>query len=366
MRPLIYSLFLLFIVNFSAFGAVSMVELDKVIEKSYPIEADGTFDVTNRYGNVDITTWDKQQIDIKITISVKTSNQKKADEIFDRIDFKFMDRKDYVTAITEIESKNNSWFNWGSWSSTDYQINYDVKMPASVHLKCTNKYGNTYLDDLNNGAELVMKYGNIRMGSVEGEMTLDLGYGKIEFGDVGDLDAIIKYSGIKGSSTQDMKIDSKYSNIKLGDVKELKADTKYDSYVIEKIGRIDNIGKYDGWSIGEVDDVLIDSKYTGIKIERLLGDLSLDQKFGSLSVQELTCADSSIEVEVEYTDVNIKTEGCGDIEIDYSGEYTSVNFSGDLDDRLEQDGKRTWLKDRFGSGALKMRFDMRYGSLKLR
>lgn len=366
MRQSIYSFLLVLAGLLVANTGEAAVNVDRVIEKSFPINADGTFDITNKYGNIDIVTWDQNEISIKVTISVKTGSQEKADEIFERINVNFDDQRDFVSAVTEIESKSNSWFNWGSTSSTKYQINYDVKMPASVHLKCRNKYGNTYVVDLNNGADIVMKYGNMRMGSVEGSVDLDLGYVNMEFGDIGDLKADIKYSQVKGSSTQDLNIISKYSKVDVGDVVNLKSDTKYDAYTIDKVNRIINSGKYDSWELGEVGELSLDTKYTGIAVGKLMGDLDLNQKFGSLEVENIDCTDILIDVEVEYTGVRLNTEGCGDVKIEYSGEYTDTNFAGDLRDRLEVDGKRSWLNTEFGSGKVRLILNMRYGDLKIR
>jgi hypothetical protein len=346
-------------------AATMAVEQDKVIEKSFPINADGTLDITNKYGSVDITAWDKNEVSIKVTITVKTSSQKKAEEVFDRIDIEFENSKSYVSAVTEIES-NDSWFGWSSWGNAEYQIDYDVKMPRSVHLKCANKYGNTFVTDLNNGAELVIGYGNIRMGSVEGPSNIDLAYSNLDFGDLGDLTLIAKYSKIKGSSTQAATIDSKYSNTNIGEVSTLKSESKYDSYIIDVAGKITNNGKYDNWEVNEVTSISSDTKYTTFDIGSLRGDMDIDQKYGSIRVAELACTNAEIDIDVEYTGVFLDTRGCENLEIEYNGEYTDTNFSGDLDDQLNRDGKSTWLKAKYGSGGLDIKLNMKYGDIKMR
>lgn len=366
MRLLIYSLVLLLLGSTTAKATIPAINIDKVIEKKFPINADGTLNLSNRYGSVDITSWDKNEVSIKVTISVNTSSQNKADEIFDRIDVIFENSSSYVSAVTEIESKESSWFSWGSWGSSDYQIDYDVKMPQSVHLKCSNKYGDTFITDLNNGSELTIAYGNIRMGSVEGPSTIETAYSNVEFGDLGDLKLTSKYSKIKGSSTQALTMDSKYSATKIGEVSTLKSESKYDSYIIDKAVKITNNGKYDSWEVNDVGTFTSSSKYTSFDIGSLGGDMEIEQKYGSIEVSKIACTKAKIKLSVEYTGIYLDTKDCPDLKVDYQGEYTDVNFSGDLDSQLRKEGKTSWLNAEYGSGALDIKLTMRYGGIKMR
>ncbi len=62
MRLSIYSLLAFLLISVSTQASTATIEQDKVIEKSFPISADGTVDISNRYGTVDITDWDKNEI----------------------------------------------------------------------------------------------------------------------------------------------------------------------------------------------------------------------------------------------------------------------------------------------------------------
>ncbi|GLR18583.1 hypothetical protein GCM10007940_31990 [Portibacter lacus] len=368
MRPLIYSIVLLVVGVVQGYAASPAVDIEKVIEKSFDITSDGTLDIRNKYGNVTISDWDKNSIDIKVTITVKTGSQSKADEIFDRIDIQFNGSSDYVSAFTEIESKSNSWFSWGSWSSgNDYEIDYEVKMPKTLYLKLENKYGNAYLPDLDNGASVIMKYGNVVMRSIEGKVALDLGYGNADFGDLGNLTADIKYSNIKGSSTQNLNINSKYSSIKIGDVVNVKSETKYDNYVIERAGKITNFGKYDSWDLGEIESLSSETKYTDFVIDYLKKDLDIDQKYGAIRVRKLDCnSDAEVDLEVGFTEIDFDMDGCNDYEIEYEGRYTDLSLTRALDDSVIESGNDTSLNERIGSGKRKFDIEMEYGRLKMK
>ena len=341
------------------------LKVDKVIEKDFPISADGSVNIENKYGSVVVTESKSNQVSLKITIEVNSNSDEKAQEVFDRISINFSNSSDFVSAITEIEEKKSGWTSWFSWGSTiNFKINYDVKMPISAHLKLKNKYGDVNLTDLNNGLDLVLKYGNISMRSVEAKTSLDLGYGNMDFGDLGDLNDNVKYSKIQGSSAQEVSISSKYSTFNVGDIASLKSDTKYDTYVIDKVGDIRNSGKYDKWEVKEVENVKISSKYSPIWIDKLIGDLLVDQKYGNIEVEEVVCNSARIEIDAEYTDVDLGIRDCG-LDMDFEGEYVSVRLPRDIEGSVEQDDEDVWLKNTFGNGDRRVRLRMRHASLKI-
>ncbi|WP_235297529.1 hypothetical protein [Portibacter marinus] len=364
MRPLAYSVILLLLGAINLQANAPLVALDKVIEKEFNISNDGTLNVENRYGNITVTEGNSGKIKIKITIDVKTSSESKAEEIFDRIDIDFSNTSNYVSAVTDIEEEKgwSSWFSWGS--DTDFKIHYEISMPASVHLKLTHRYGDVYLPDLNNGLDMVMKYGNVVMNSVEGTINLDLGYSKLDFGDLGEVIADVKYSRLNGSSTQEFKINSKYSQYKIGDVAKLRNDSKYDNYDIDQVGEVRNSGKYDTWLIGKAKYFKADTKYSPIEIESLEGDLKISQKYGSVIIDKVACEKGDINLDVEYTDVELGLGNCG-VDMDFEGEYVGLKLPGDMRDQVNKNSEDAWLRGKFGNGEKKVSVRMEHGSLKI-
>ena len=119
-------------------GSNSKEQFTKVIERSFDISPDGTTRLYNKYGRINIETWDRNKVELKITIEANAKTESKADELFERIDIDITNSDDYVKAETLIESSSK----WGNWTKGDYKIYYDVKMPASNRLEAGMKYGN--------------------------------------------------------------------------------------------------------------------------------------------------------------------------------------------------------------------------------
>ena len=341
-------------------------EFDRVIEKEFPISADGTLDLANKYGAINITEWNKNAVSIKVIIEVKASSEGKADDIFDRIKINFSDNANAVGAETEIESKSTSWFSWGS-SSNDFRINYEVKMPKSVHLNLSNKYGNTNIPNLTNGADLVVKYGNVRINELSGKLDLKLGYGNAEFNTIEDGKMDISYSNVNGESAGDLNIQSKYSQVDIGIAGNVRSDSKYDDYHFEKLNSISNIGKYDDFSIDEANSIDFETKFADLKIGTVKGDVTIQQDYGNLEISNLECSKSDLRLDLGYTDVNLDLNGCNDYDLSYNGKYVDLTVTSEIDDHIQSEGtNEKSIRSKEGNGSRKMDINMKYGKLKIK
>ncbi len=76
----------------------------------------------------------------------------------------FQKRETNIKAKTVIDDK----FNFTGWGgdSRKFTIDYLVKMPPSLALTLSNRYGDTDLDDLTGFVNLDIKYGNLTAGKL--------------------------------------------------------------------------------------------------------------------------------------------------------------------------------------------------------
>src|SRR5271163_877015 len=60
----------------------------RMINKSYEVKADDKLWIDNQFGNVVVSTWDKEQITVDIEIGARASTDEKAHEIMNKINVK--------------------------------------------------------------------------------------------------------------------------------------------------------------------------------------------------------------------------------------------------------------------------------------
>ena len=134
---------LLFAVGLLAAGSTTQQEFSKTINKQFDISPDGLVNLSNKYGKIDIKTWDQNRVRISVKIVVDAKDEETAQEVFNRISVNFSNTSSQVTASTEIASKKSSWWGWGN-DSDDFAINYEVSMPTTGNLDVTAKYCDVY------------------------------------------------------------------------------------------------------------------------------------------------------------------------------------------------------------------------------
>ncbi len=374
MTKLTYKLILFLVIGSSA----ALHASEPVFKKEYTREVHETFNVSpgvslnvqNKYGNINIDTWDKNQIQVDVLIKVKSSNSEKAQKFLNEIEIDFNSSSSSVSAKTVYPDNNNSsswWSGWfGNGKNLDYEVHYTINAPSNMSTALVNKYGNITQASIDGDSKVTNKYGDIFFKNVSGELELNLGYGKATIGEVGDAKMQIKYSEIKVVETRDLEISTKYSDIKIKQCENVTSYTKYDEYKIESLVSLKNDGKYDDFVIGTIDKINIDTKYTDVNIQTLNDIGIFDTGYGNVNVKSTGNRLEKIAINSKYTgyDFNIS----GDFHLLFEGSNTDLHVSKPYEKYdSHKDGSDLRLKAYRGSkeGGAKISAYMRYGGLDI-
>jgi len=305
---------LLFISLFLVSIAVSAQELTKEFHKEYTAGAK-TLQISNRYGDVVIQSWDKDQIVIDVKITVEMSNKEKAQKFLDYIDVQFSEGSNAITAKTVIDDK----FNFTGWGdSRKFSIDYTIKMPVGTDLTLANRYGNTDIDELHGLLDLEIKYGNLTAGkltrgNVKPLSKLNIAYGKGKIDEIGWLDLTERYVGnMEIIKSQALLLDSKYSKIYLGESSSVVGESKYDNL------RIDNIN-----------NLVLENGYTTVNIGELTKKLTYNGSYGSFSIDRIPAGFESIDVETHYMGVRLGIDESANYKLDAKVTYGGLKYNED-------------------------------------
>ncbi len=341
-------------------------EFTKTIKKSFNISSDGNVALTNKYGRINLTTWNKNEVKIDVTITVKTRNESTANDIFDRINVDFSNTGSSVRAETTIESQKSNW--WGSNSKGDFKIDYEVSMPKNASLELRNKYGDAEIDAIGGDAQVVVKYGNFNLRSVGGKTEIDLGYGNATVGEIGDGNIVIKYSKLKVKKANQVNLESKYSKIYIEGADKLKTITKYDSYDIGEIQELSNQGKYDHFKIEKVDHFRAFSKYTDYVVQDLSKNAECEMRYGGVKIENLRQGFEMVSFECEYTDCKVYMDNGASFQLDAIADYSTIRYPDNMEVSYDKNRSNTHeVRGHRGSkNAGKIKARLRYGGLKIR
>lgn len=340
-------------------------EFTKVIKKETNITSNGTVEITGKYGNINVATWNKNKAAIEVKIIVKAPNKAKANELFDRIDIDFGFSRTYARATYSVQNSGGNW--WNAYKSMSYEIHYDVKIPKGASVKLENKYGHIFTTDIGGNADLENKYGNIKTGHIKGQNTnLILGYGKADLGSVNNLYTEIKYAKLDLESVQRLDIESKYSQLYINTATDIHAESKYDKYYLGNVGSLHSRGKYDDFEIQSIKRLDAASRYSDYDVRELAETARLDMGYGDAIVRKLGSKAQKIEFEGSYANLVILLQGHG-LRYTIDGEYTDIDLPRNAKaQRKRQDGSEISTSGSIGSDRTALQATARYGSIRIR
>ncbi len=86
-------------------------EKTKTIKKEFDVNADALLTIKNKYGNVDVISWDQNRVEIEVTITVSGNDESKVIDRLSKINVNFENSRSAVSAKTSIENSSKGWYN---------------------------------------------------------------------------------------------------------------------------------------------------------------------------------------------------------------------------------------------------------------
>lgn len=332
----------------STLEAFDNKEFTKKFHEEYTADVSTILRIKNKFGDVNLEDWNKDQVVIDVTITVNTDNEDKANRVFERINISISKEGNLISAITDIDDKINN--------SGKFSIDYAVKAPQYIILELKNKFGNVFINDLSGKVEIYVGYGNLMINSLsradEDPLNIiDLSYcNKASIGEVAKAKVMIKYSKIDILNSEKIVLYSKYSKIKIEKVNTLISEAAYDTYKIEEMVDFSSIGKYCDYSINKV-----------------MNSIDIEIKYGNFSVDYVSPEFESIQSESKYGKVHFGIAENASYKIDAEVQYGDVDHpSSDNLSRIK-DNTETMLKGTIGEGKPRSNVLIiaKYGSVDL-
>jgi len=291
---------------------------EKKLHKEYTVSSDASLSVDNSYGNIDIVTWNNNQVVIDVTIKTNGNNEEKVQKKLDEIDVDFFGSNSSVTAKTTFKGKKkNSWSFWSNNSNNNVkmEINYTIKLPVGNSVDLSNDYGGITLNELQGSAKISCDYGQINIGSLFADNnSLNFDYTKntrINFMKSGSINA--DYSDFIVEKANSLEITADYTKSEIGSVEELNYNNDY--------GKI---------TVGSVTNLLGRGDYIPLRIETLSGSLNVNTDYGSISVDRITSTTKDVTINSEYAGIKLGYDSNWSFDFFIDLSYAGLNGKDDL------------------------------------
>ncbi len=318
----------------------------KQYEKTYDVNKNSLFIISNKYGKVHIENIIEDKLIIIVNISTQNKSKEKADELLKKINVMFNQTGDIFSAMTEIESGLH--FN-------NLKIDYLIKMPEYLKIDLTNKYGDIFINRLTSGSVINCSYGNMKINELITSELSNLATVNIKYsnGDINKCDYLnldVKYSRMEINESRAVFINSGYSKIEFDKAYIIKAVSKYDpTFEINEVTKLELAGKFSDYNIGSIKTALKTSvNYSNIEVENILPGFEF------------------IEIISKYGNVELNVDETASYFLNGQSEYGSI--SADLNTQKSENGLINKVRGFVGNNKeskSKIDFNLKYGNIEI-
>ena len=157
----------------------------KTYRKAFKVEDGVSVDVSNKYGQVIFTNWDKDSVLFEVEVSSEADKLDRVLENLDGVDVSFTGNKIYVEARTNwmddqsFIRKSVNDIRRSLSGSVKMEINYHVYLPEDADVNVENRFGDVYLTDMKGVLTADISHGNLRAGNLNKIRRLKLRYGDL-------------------------------------------------------------------------------------------------------------------------------------------------------------------------------------------
>ncbi len=243
---------LLFFILIGSTGNVVGQKAVKEINNNYEITEGFSLGIDNKYGEINVVNWEKEEMSVEIIITAESSSQSSAEALLKGVKIEISESRSNANFTTIINSKRMQ-------KDKKIQVVYNVKTPEYLNIALAQSYGNIYIQDITGLADLELKYGNLtanRLAIRDPDVwnNLNLAYGKVAIEYVNALKTDVNYSELNISESDALIVESAYSKLNLGNVGDLDIESKYDKLSVDLLGGL----------------MSVESEYTQVSVNRIL------------------------------------------------------------------------------------------------
>lgn len=287
----------LILLIFSSVSAQNDSETRSYI-KTVPVGKETTLEVSNKYGTIQITPWNKDSAYIRAEVKAYAKDQSKISKMFEGISVNFTDSKYLVRAQTEFTSNINTLFESfkGMTSKiisydSHVEINYYINIPEYLNLKVENKYGDVYME--NNS----------------GEFKISISNGSFKANSLGKNSSInMVFCDAKINSIVSGNIEASFSEVSIGEIEDMSLNSISSKYDIKKACQIRGESKRDKFFIENIGSLQGNAYFTEYKINKIGKDINLTTRYGSFNADLIEKSFESISINSNYSDISLSFE----------------------------------------------------------
>lgn len=290
-----YKNIVLFVLLIASYQLFSQESITKKIEETFEMTNAGELHIENKYGNVNITGWNKNNISITIDIKAGSKKKENSKDLIDRVVPKFKTADDFISVVSEINKKNTSLFskyfnkvNPFEFDKSNIEINYTIYLPINAEINVANKFGDVIIDNWTGKLKANLEHGDLWINESIANAKVDMKFGKLRTKSITFGDISLKNGDIDIENSQDLTLKTSGVNIEIDKVIELELTSSKDEITIE-----------------HVENIRGTIKFSNVKLDTVGKNIDLTMKIADLKVFKINKADAIVTIDQESSDITM-------------------------------------------------------------
>ena len=288
--------------------------------KRFKIQPETRIDITNKYGRIEVNTWEKDSVVISFKMVINEKKPDKLKKTLDNLDFDISNSQHYLIVKTQVDKyRSQLESEFLKFKETILQTNGSIRidmvvwLPDNRELRLENKFGDIILGDYKGEIQINISNGKLKAGDLPKRTNLDLSFADATIGNLPNATIISNYSDINLKNSGAVRFESKSSTIEIQNSEELNIDSHRDKYRIRLADKIEAAGSFSHFMVNE-----------------LKGKANFRMSFGSLDMEKIVSSFSNIYVEGRSTDVNLYFNPEAKFNFEITETKTSLNLGREL------------------------------------
>lgn len=265
------------------------------LSREFPASRETTLEIHNKYGKIQVVSWEKDLVQIDVEIRISESSASKLKKLKDDISIDFTGTPSYIFVISKFKSESSriaselkSVSHTLSGSNKHVEINYMVKVPPYMEVALNNKFGDIFLDDHYGSVEIDLSNGALKANRLHGKAIISMRFANGMIETLGSATLNMSYSNLTLGNAGQLDLSSKSSQLHADTVNVLKINSRRDQLFFQR-----------------VEYLYGSSNFSEVWIYDFLRESDLSMKYGKLTIEHVMPTFSKMYLKSEYTDITL-------------------------------------------------------------
>jgi len=173
------------------------IEKKKTYSKSYKVSSSEKVSFDNRFGELKIATWEKNEVKVDVTMTGKANTDERAQEILNGIRIEDGKNGSGVFFKTHIDNQDKKYNKQDKekYRNEGFSIDYVIYMPSRNPLSAKNEFGKTIIPDYAGEIEVESKFGSLTAGNLTNVKRVRVEFGESAIESISNGKLNIHFSG---------------------------------------------------------------------------------------------------------------------------------------------------------------------------